>query len=118
MVEPIREPGLLRAVGMPRDRLRAMLTLEAGLYGLLGAVLGPVLALPYSWLTMAALGESVSVELPAGRLALVVLTLAAATTLAGLLPARRATRACPAAALGAATDHLRPVRQNFGVASP
>ncbi|MER6754902.1 hypothetical protein ABT235_12075 [Micromonospora echinofusca] len=47
-----------------------------------------------------------------------VLTLAAATTLAGLLPARRATRDCPAAALGAATDHLRPVRQNFGVASP
>ncbi|MER6754903.1 ABC transporter permease [Micromonospora echinofusca] len=64
-MEPIREPGLLRAVGMPRDRLRAMLILDAGLYGLLSTVLGPVLALPYSWLTMAALGESVSVEFQA-----------------------------------------------------
>ncbi|MFI6228828.1 FtsX-like permease family protein [Micromonospora echinospora] len=101
VVERIRESGLLRAVGMSRNRLRAMLTVEAGLYGLLGAVIGLVLALPYSWLTMAALGESVPVEFPAGRLALVVLTLAAATALAGLLPARRAARVSPVAALGA-----------------
>ncbi len=101
VVERIRESGLLRAVGMSRNRLGAMLTVEAGLYGLLGAVIGLVLALPYSWLTMAALGESVPVEFPAGRLALVVLTLAAATALAGLLPARRAARVSPVVALGA-----------------
>ncbi|MFI6820577.1 FtsX-like permease family protein [Micromonospora sp. NPDC050187] len=101
VVERIRESGLLRAVGMSRNRLRAMLTVEAGLYGLLGAVIGLVLALPYSWLTMAALGGNVPVEFPAGRLALVVVALAAATALAGLLPARRAARVSPVMALGA-----------------
>ncbi|MEU4566940.1 ABC transporter permease [Micromonospora sp. NPDC023956] len=100
VVERIRESGLLRAVGMSRNRLRAMLTVEAGLYGLLGAVIGLGLALPYAWLTMAALGGNVPVEFPAGRLALVVLVLAAATALAGLLPARRAARVSPVAALG------------------
>nr|WP_281374272.1 ABC transporter permease [Micromonospora jinlongensis] len=101
LVEPIRKSGLLRAVGISRDRLRAMLNLEAGLYGLLGAVIGLVLALPYFWLTMAALRDSVPVEFPAGRLALVVLTLAAAAALAGPLPARRAARISPVADLGA-----------------
>lgn len=48
-----------------------------------------------------ALSESVPVEWWAGRLALVVLTMAAATALAGLLPAHRAVRVSPVAALGA-----------------
>ncbi|MEV5820858.1 ABC transporter permease [Micromonospora haikouensis] len=101
VVERTRESGLLRAVGMPRHRLGAMLTVEAGLYGVLGAALGLLLALPYSWLTVAALGQDAPVEFPAGQLAGVVLALAAATALAGLLPARRAARVSPVAALGA-----------------
>ncbi|MFE9183874.1 FtsX-like permease family protein [Micromonospora haikouensis] len=101
VVERTRESGLLRAVGMPRHRLGAMLTVEAGLYGVLGAALGLLLALPYSWLTVAALGQDAPVEFPAGQLVGVVLALAAATALAGLLPARRAARVSPVAALGA-----------------
>ncbi|WP_433686918.1 FtsX-like permease family protein [Micromonospora carbonacea] len=101
VVERTRESGLLRAVGMSRRRLGAMLTVEAGLYGVLGAALGLLLALPYSWLTVAALGQDAPVEFPAGQLAGVVLALAVATALAGLLPARRAARVSPVAALGA-----------------
>ncbi|WP_353900960.1 ABC transporter permease [Micromonospora harpali] len=101
VVERTRESGLLRAVGMSRRRLGAMLTVEAGLYGVLGAALGLLLAWPYSWLTVAALGQDAPVEFPAGQLVGVVLALAAATALAGLLPARRAARVSPVAALGA-----------------
>ncbi|WP_431973994.1 FtsX-like permease family protein [Micromonospora haikouensis] len=101
VVERTRESGLLRAVGMSRHRLGAMLTVEAGLYGVLGAALGLLLAWPYSWLTVAALGQDAPVEFPAGQLAGVVLALAAATALAGLLPARRAARVSPVTALGA-----------------
>ncbi|MFG1801055.1 FtsX-like permease family protein [Micromonospora carbonacea] len=101
VVERTRESGLLRAVGMSRRRLGAMLAVEAGLYGVLGAALGLLLALPYSWLTVAALGQDAPVEFPAGQLAGVVLALAVATALAGLLPARRAARVSPVAALGA-----------------
>ncbi|MGY3517744.1 FtsX-like permease family protein [Micromonospora sp. PTRAS2] len=101
VVERTRESGLLRAVGMSRRRLGAMLTVEAGLYGVLGAALGLLLAWPYSWLTVAALGQDAPVEFPAGQLAGVVLALAAATALAGLLPARRAARVSPVVALGA-----------------
>lgn len=101
VVERVRESGLLRAIGMSRRRLRTMLTLEAGLYGLIGATLGLLLAIPYSWLVVEAVGANASVRFPAGQLALVVLTLAAATALAGLLPARRAARVSPVTALGA-----------------
>ncbi|MFC8849500.1 MULTISPECIES: FtsX-like permease family protein [unclassified Micromonospora] len=100
VVERTRESGLLRAVGLSRRRLGAMLTVEAALYGVLGATLGLLLAWPYSWLTVAALGQDAPVEFPAGQLAGVVLALAAATALAGLLPARRAARVSPVAALG------------------
>ncbi|MEU8052803.1 ABC transporter permease [Micromonospora haikouensis] len=101
VVERTRESGLLRAVGMSRRRLGAMLTVEAGLYGVLGAALGLLLAWPYSWLTVAALGQDAPVEFPAGQLAGVVLALTVATALAGLLPARRAARVSPVTALGA-----------------
>ncbi|MEU8025650.1 ABC transporter permease, partial [Micromonospora haikouensis] len=101
VVERTRESGLLRAVGMSRRRLGAMLTVEAGLYGVLGAALGLLLAWPYSWLTVAALGQNAPVEFPAGQLAGVVLALTVATALAGLLPARRAARVSPVTALGA-----------------
>ncbi|WBB79763.1 ABC transporter permease [Micromonospora sp. WMMD882] len=101
VVERVRESALLRAVGLSRSRLRTMLTAEAALYGILGSGLGLLLALPYSWLAMAALGDGVPVTFPAGQLALVVVALAAATALAGLLPARRAARTDPAAALAA-----------------
>jgi putative ABC transport system permease protein len=100
VVERIRESGLLRAVGLSRAGLRTMLTTEAALYGAVGAVMGVLLGVPYAWLSVLALGIDAPVSLPAGQLALVMVILATLTALAGLLPARRAAKVSPVAALG------------------
>ncbi len=99
VVERIREAGLLRALGLSRGGLRAMLTTEAALYGTIGAFLGLLLGLPYAWLFIAALGEAVPVEWPAGQLALAVLGLAGLSALAGVLPAWRTAKVSPMAAI-------------------
>ncbi|HLT10881.1 MAG TPA: FtsX-like permease family protein, partial [Micromonosporaceae bacterium] len=82
VVERVREAGLLRAVGLTRAGLRTMLTVEAGLYGLIGSILGLALAVPYSWLTIEALAIAAPIQFPAGQLALVVVVLSIATALA------------------------------------
>lgn len=102
VVERVRESGLLRAVGLSRGGLRAMLTAESSLYGVLGATLGLILGIPYAWLSIEALGANAPLELPVGQLAAVFVALVAFTALAGVLPARRASRVSPVAAL--ATD--------------
>ncbi|OJF13237.1 hypothetical protein BG844_16545 [Couchioplanes caeruleus subsp. caeruleus] len=98
--ERTHEFGLLRALGLGRARLRLMIGMEAGLYGVLGGILGLLLGVPYAWLTVRALNLGAPLVFPAGRLTAVVAALAAATALAGLLPARRATRVSPVQALG------------------
>jgi putative ABC transport system permease protein len=103
VVERIREAGLLRAVGLSRGGLRAMLTAESSLYGVIGAVLGLLLGVPYAWLAIKALGESMPLSLPVGQLAIVFMALVLFTALAGVLPARRAARVTPVAALGTDT---------------
>ncbi|MEU1302058.1 ABC transporter permease [Streptomyces shenzhenensis] len=99
-VERTREFGLLRALGLGGGALRGTVTVEAGLYGVLGGVLGLALGVPYAWLLMRVVVAGVPLRLPAGQLLLVFTGLAALTALAGLLPARRATRVTPMAALG------------------
>ncbi|GAA0807739.1 FtsX-like permease family protein [Spirilliplanes yamanashiensis] len=102
VVERVRESGLLRAVGLSRTGLRAMLTAESGLYGLMGAVLGLALGVPYAFLAVRALGLDAPLEVPYWQLGVVLIALTALTALAGVLPARRAARVSPVAAL--ATD--------------
>ncbi|GIE77272.1 ABC transporter [Actinoplanes philippinensis] len=101
-LERTREFGLARALGLTRARLRLMVGLEAGLYGLIGAVLGIGLGVPMAWLALESLRLDLPLTLPAGRLAAIVLLTAAITVASGLLPARRAARVSPVAAL--ATD--------------
>jgi putative ABC transport system permease protein len=102
VVERVRESGLLRAVGLSRGGLRAMLTAESSLYGVIGATIGLLLGVPYAWLSLKALGVNAPLELPVWQLAAVFAALVAFTALAGVLPARRASRVSPVAAL--ATD--------------
>ncbi|CAL9640895.1 hypothetical protein SUDANB145_06331 [Streptomyces sp. enrichment culture] len=99
VTERVREAGLLRAVGLSRGGLTGALTLEAALYGVIGAALGLLLAVPYSWLLVNATGANTPVEYPVLQLLGVVLALAALTGLAGALPARRAARVSPVTAL-------------------
>ncbi|UQU68200.1 FtsX-like permease family protein [Couchioplanes caeruleus] len=102
VVERVRESGLLRAVGLSRGGLRAMLTAESSLYGVIGATIGVLLGVPYAWLFLKALGVNAPLELPAGQLIGVFAALVLFTALAGVLPARRAAKVSPVAAL--ATD--------------
>jgi putative ABC transport system permease protein len=100
VVERVRESGLLRAVGMSRGGLRVMLTAESALYGVIGAGLGLLLGVPYAWLAVKALGVNAPLTLPVWQLAAVFVVLVLLTGLAGVLPARRAARVSPVAALG------------------
>jgi putative ABC transport system permease protein len=100
VVERVRESGLLRAVGLSRGGLRAMLTAESGLYGVIGAAIGLILGVPYAWLAVKAIGVNAPLALPVWQLALVFVALVVFTALAGVLPARRASRVSPVTALG------------------
>jgi putative ABC transport system permease protein len=99
VAERRRESGLLRAVGMSRRGLLTMLTAEAGLYGMIGAVLGLVLGVPYGSVAVQAVGASAPLTLPVGQLAGVLLGLIALTAFAGVLPAWRASRVSPVTAI-------------------
>jgi putative ABC transport system permease protein len=99
VLERDQEFGLFRALGLSRARLRLMIGIEAGLYGLIGAVLGTVLGVPMAWLALESLRLDLPLTLPAGRVLAIALVTVAITVLAGLLPARRAARVSPVAAL-------------------
>ncbi|MEU7589236.1 ABC transporter permease [Micromonospora sp. NPDC049230] len=100
VVERVRESGLLRAIGLSRPGLRTMLTVESGLYGVIGATIGLVLGIPYAWLAVRALGIEAPLTAPLLPLAGLFVVLVGLTALAGVLPARRASRVSPVAALG------------------
>ena len=100
VVERVRESGLLRAVGLSRAGLRVMLTAESGLYGVIGASFGLLLGVPYAWLAVRTLGLNAPLTLPVLPLVGLFAALVVLTALAGVLPARRASRVSPVAALG------------------
>lgn len=100
VVERTRESGLLRALGMSRPALLLMIGTEAGLYGVIGAVLGTVLGVPFAWLALSALRLDLPLTIPAGGLTLIAATLILITGATGLLSARKAARTSPIAALG------------------
>ncbi|WP_307676189.1 FtsX-like permease family protein [Streptomyces sp. V4I2] len=100
VLERTRESGLLRALGLGRSGLRFLIGMEAGLYGVLGGVLGLALGVPYAWLSVRLLNLGAPLLLPYGQLLAVFLGLVFVTALAGLLPARRAARVSPVVALG------------------
>ncbi|MFJ2742369.1 ABC transporter permease [Streptomyces sp. NPDC087440] len=91
--ERTREIGMLRAIGLSGDQLRRMLTLEAVLLSLTGAVAGTALGLAYGWLAGHAVTRAYGFE---HTPVLLLLGLLAVTVLIGLtaavLPARRVRR--------------------------
>ncbi|GGU35278.1 FtsX-like permease family protein [Lentzea flava] len=99
VLERTRESGLLRAIGLTRKELARLVTTEAGLYGVVGALLGLAIGVPYAWLAIISLGIDWPLQVPVFPIGVVVLVLTALTAGAGLLPARRAARVSPVAAL-------------------
>ncbi len=104
VVERTRESALLRALGLTRRQLRGTLAAEGVLLAGAGTVLGLALGSFYGWLGAASVLGAVTdggvlLDLPVGRLLLVVLGAVAAGLLASVLPGRRAARSAPVAAL-------------------
>ena len=103
VVERTRENAVLRAVGLTRGRMRAMLAVEAVLMALVGAVLGVGLGTGVSAAAMALLarlGGDFHVVLPLGQLGLILGVAVLAALLASVLPARRALSRPVVEALG------------------
>lgn len=94
VVERIREIGLLRAVGMTRPQVRAMVRSEASIVSLLGATLGLVLGVVFGVVFVSA-ADAIGVSklaIPWDQIAIGLVLAALAGLLAGVLPARRAAR--------------------------
>ena len=94
IVERTREIGLLRAIGLRRGQVRAMVAAESMIISVIGALLGVVLGLGLGVALAAALTRSqqATVAIPAGQLIVYVLATGAAGVLASIGPARRAAR--------------------------
>jgi len=94
IVERTRELGLLRAVGMTRGQVRAMVRAESSLLAVLAAVVGLAAGIGFAALTVAVFARTgtISLVVPADRILLIGGLALAAGLLSGLLPARRAAR--------------------------
>ncbi|MEN0128226.1 MAG: FtsX-like permease family protein [Brevundimonas sp.] len=102
VLERRRESATLRAIGLSRRRLRLSLGIEGMLIAGVGALLGVLLGLVYGWAGSAIVFGSfgtLHLAVPWLDLVLVVAVAIAAGLLASVLPARRAARTSPVAAL-------------------
>ena len=104
MVERRQENGLLRALGLTRGQLRGLLAWEALLVAGVAAVLGVLLGGAYGLIGAASvLGEigEVVLVVPWLQVGAIVAVATLAGLLASVLPARRAARTSPVAAIAA-----------------
>jgi putative ABC transport system permease protein len=93
IVERTRELGLLRAVGMSRRQLRAMIRWESVIIAVIGGVLGVAVGMQVGVTLVRGLGDFISsVTFPWARLALFLVFAVLAGVAAAVLPARRAAR--------------------------
>jgi putative ABC transport system permease protein len=100
-VERTRESATIRAIGLTRGQLRAMLLTEALLMGVVGALVGVGFGLLYGWATTRVMftGFAAVTTVPVGQLLGYVALAALAAVLAAVLPARKAARASIVAAM-------------------
>ncbi|MFD2765011.1 ABC transporter permease [Micromonospora eburnea] len=104
VVERTRENAVLRAVGLTRGRMRAVLAVEAVLTALVGTLLGIALGTGVGaggMAVLARIGADFALVMPWGRLGLVVGVAVLAALAASVLPARRALSRPVVEALGA-----------------
>jgi putative ABC transport system permease protein len=94
VLERTRESALLRALGLTRPGLRQMISAEAVLLGLMGAVAGVGFGVGFGWAESKAFLHTHGgpVSFPALQIAGYVALAAVAALLASVIPARRAAR--------------------------
>ena len=94
VIERTREVGLLRAIGVSRRQLRAMITLESVVISVLGASLGVVLGVGFGVAMMYALRDQglEAISVPWGQLVVFLLLALLIGVVAAVLPSRRAAR--------------------------
>ncbi|MGW0477795.1 ABC transporter permease [Nonomuraea sp. NPDC003214] len=91
--ERTRESALLRALGLTRPQLRRMLSVEALVLGLIGALVGVVLGMSFGWAAVRAMLSGAVFSASPWQIALFVVVSGLAGVLAAVVPARRAARA-------------------------
>jgi putative ABC transport system permease protein len=102
VVERRQENGLLRALGLTRGQLRGLLAWEAALVAGVAAVLGVLLGGAYGLIGAASVLGGVGdvvLDVPWLQVAAIVVVATLAGLLASVLPARRAARTSPVAAI-------------------
>jgi putative ABC transport system permease protein len=95
VLERTRESALLRALGLTRGQLRLMLVVESILMALMGAAVGLVLGIGFSWVLTTALSSDsipLTFAVPYGQIGAMLVGAVLAAILAAALPARRAAR--------------------------
>jgi predicted lysophospholipase L1 biosynthesis ABC-type transport system permease subunit len=94
VLERTTESALLRALGLTRQGLRTMISGEAMLLGLLGAVAGVAFGIGFGWATCRAFLEANGgpVSFPVLQITGYIAVAAVAALLASVIPARRAAR--------------------------
>jgi putative ABC transport system permease protein len=92
MVDRVRELGLLRAIGMDRRQLRAMIRAEALIIATLGGLLGLAIGVLFGWAVASRLMRLATFALPVAQLVALMVAAAASGVLAAVLPARWAAR--------------------------
>ncbi|MFG1942410.1 ABC transporter permease [Nonomuraea sp. NPDC048826] len=90
--ERTAESALLRALGLTRPQLRRMLSIEALVLGLIGAVVGVALGLVFGWAAMRAMLEGAVFTVTPWQIGLFVVLSGVAGVVAAVLPGRRAAR--------------------------
>ncbi len=90
--ERTREIGLLRAVGLSRHSVRAMIRWEAIIVALIGALVGLLLGAFLGVVSVSAIPEFTALAIPWGSMAVFLIVAAIFGVLAAILPARRAAR--------------------------
>jgi putative ABC transport system permease protein len=94
VIDRVRELGLLRAVGLSRGQTRRMITTEAVIVAVFGALLGIAVGIVFGIALQHGLHDQgiTVLAIPYGRLALFIVAAGLTGVLAALLPARRAAR--------------------------
>jgi len=91
--ERTRELGMLRAIGMSRRQVRAMIRYESVITALIGAILGLILGVVFAALIAQPLKqEGFTLSYPVGTLIGILAIAALLGVVAAIIPARRASR--------------------------